>query len=69
MKLVVSFFLRALVVSRKQKQKAELGTGSTIKTHIVISTDIDQYRRIYCNISAHIAQPLCDLFDTEYTGW
>lgn len=31
--------------------------------HIVISTDIDQYKRIYCNIRGHIAQPQCDLFD------
>lgn len=31
--------------------------------NIMISTDTDQYQGIYCNISAHIAQPWCDLFD------
>lgn len=31
--------------------------------HIVISTDTDQYHRIYCNISVHIARPYCDVFD------
>lgn len=31
--------------------------------HTVISTDTDQYERIYCNICGHIAYPWCDLFD------
>lgn len=55
-------FLCAFILSTKQKRQQNGAVGAPLN-NIVISTDTDQYQGIYCNISAHIAQPWCDLFD------
>lgn len=34
--------------------------------NVMISTDTDQYQRIYCNICGRIAQPQCDVFDRAH---